>query len=177
MLKSLSAKIVLAAAVFLMIVGVSYAGTNLDKEIALARSAAPAAISANATIIIDGKMAVKGNNRWTCMLLHGAPMCNDETWSKAMGAVATKSDFQPARIGISYMLLGDPAGGGVSNSDPFHPDPQSADDYVETGPHLMIIVPKKLLQGVTDDPSGGGPYVMWGDTPYAHIMVPVTDSK
>ena len=50
MLKSLSAKIVLAAAVFLMILGVSYAGTNLDKEIALARSAAPAAISANATI-------------------------------------------------------------------------------------------------------------------------------
>jgi hypothetical protein len=44
---------------------------------------------------------------------------------------------------------------------------------VETPPHLMIIVPKELLEGMTDDPSSGGPFVMWGDTDYAHIMVPV----
>jgi hypothetical protein len=30
-----------------------------------------------------------------------------------------------------------------------------------------------MLEGIPTDPSGGGPYVMWGDTPYAHIMVPV----
>jgi hypothetical protein len=72
------------------------------------------------------------------------------------------------------MLQGD-RGSGVSNSDPYHPDPKNADDYVETGPHLMIIVPKEMLKGMTDDPSTGGPYVMWGDTPYAHIMVPVSD--
>ena len=29
------------------------------------------------------------------------------------------------------------------------------------------------LKGISDDPGTGGPYVMWGDTPYAHIMVPV----
>jgi hypothetical protein len=28
---------------------------------------------------------------------------------------------------------------------------------------------------MTDDFRSGGPYVMWGDTPYAHIMVPVAD--
>jgi hypothetical protein len=30
-----------------------------------------------------------------------------------------------------------------------------------------------LLKAMTSDPSSGEPYVMWGDTPYAHIMVPV----
>ena len=63
----------------------------------------------------------------------------------------------------------------MSNATPYHPDHKNAEDYTETGPHLMIIVPKELLQGITDDPSQGGPYVMWGDTPYAHIMVPVAD--
>jgi hypothetical protein len=71
------------------------------------------------------------------------------------------------------MLLGDPPGGGVSNSDPYHPNAKEADDYVETGPHLMLIVPKELLKGITSDPSTGGPYVMWGDTDYAHLMIPV----
>ena len=29
------------------------------------------------------------------------------------------------------------------------------------------------MEGITTDPSGGGPYVMWKDTDYAHIMIPV----
>ncbi len=39
----------------------------------------------------------------------------------------------------------------------------------------MNVVPKELLKGITDDPTPVGPYVMWGDTPYAHIMIPVAD--
>jgi hypothetical protein len=104
-----------------------------------------------------------------------APMCNDDVWMKLMTAVGNKTDFQTDRIGISYMMKGD-IGAGVSNSTPYHPDPKKADDYTETGPHLMIVVPKELLKGITDDPSTGGPYVMWKDTPYAHIMVPVTSA-
>ena len=102
-------------------------------------------------------------------------MCNDEVWANLMQAISAKADFTIEKIGISYMLQGDPPGGGVSNSDPYHPDPQNAPDYVETGPHLMIAVPKHMLEGITDDPGQGGPYVMWGDTPYAHIMIPVSD--
>jgi len=34
-------------------------------------------------------------------------------------------------------------------------------------------VPKHLLEGMTDDPADGVPWVMWGDTDYAHIMIPV----
>ena len=100
-------------------------------------------------------------------------MCNDAEWMEMMGAVATQSDYTADRIGISYMLQGEPMGSGVSNSTPYHHDHANAEDYVETGPHMMIIVPKEMLKGITNDPSGGGPYVMWGDTPYAHIMIPV----
>jgi len=155
------------------------AGEDLAERIALARSAAPAAISADATIIVDGKVVVEGSNGWTCMpdTMPGdrAAMCNDSTWMQLMNAVATKGDFSTDKIGISYMLQGEPSGAGVSNSTPYHPDPQSAEDYVETGPHLMIVVPQELLQGISSDPTTGGPYVMWGETPYAHIMIPITD--
>ena len=91
-----------------------------------------------------------------------------------MMAVGSKAEFKTDGVGISYMLQGD-IGAGVSNSTPYHPDPKSADDYTETGPHLMIIVPRELMEGITQDPKSGGPYVMWGDTPYAHIMVPLEE--
>jgi len=161
-----------------LLAGYCMADDNLDQRIAHARSAAPASISADATIVVDGKVAVEGSNGWTCMPDtmpgDGAAMCNDAIWMKMMGAMGSKKDFTAEGVGISYMLQGD-IGAGGSNSDPFHPDPESAADFVETGPHLMIVVPRELLKGTTDDPSSGGPYVMWGDTPYAHIMVPVAD--
>ena len=38
----------------------------------------------------------------------------------------------------------------------------------------MVIVPNNAgLEGITTDPGGDGPWVMWAGTPYAHIMVPV----
>jgi len=152
-----------------------------EAKIARAMSAAPASISAEATIMdSDGTVLREGNNGWTCMpdTMPGdnAPMCNDAVWMKMMMAVGNKSEFETDQIGISYMLQGD-VGAGVSNATPYHPDPKNAEDYTETGPHLMIIVPKSMLKGITDDPSSGGPYVMWGDTPYAHIMVPVTSGE
>ncbi|TPH15780.1 hypothetical protein EPA86_08795 [Litorilituus lipolyticus] len=148
-----------------------------DIKIQRAMAAAPAAISQNATIVdSDGSLLQKGTNGWTCMpdTMPGdkAPMCNDAVWMKMMKAVATKAEFTATGIGISYMLKGD-IGSGVSNSTPYHPDHKNAHDYTETGPHMMIIVPKSMLEGVSRDPKSGGPYVMWGDTPYAHIMVPV----
>ncbi len=85
---------------------------------------------------------------------------DDAVWGEMMAALGAKAPFSASNVGISYMLLGEPDGGGVSNSDPYHEDPQSADDYTETGPHLMIIVPKEALAGISDDPSSGGPYVM-----------------
>ncbi|MDX1461372.1 MAG: hypothetical protein R3348_09990 [Xanthomonadales bacterium] len=153
------------------------ADDSLDDRIAKARSAAPPSVSAYATIVVDGEVVVEGSNGWVCMpdLMpgDGAPVCLDEVWQEMVAAVGEKAPFEASRIGVSYMLPGDPEGSGVSNSDPYHPNPTEAEDYIETGPHLMIIVPKAVLEGVTDDPSSGGPYVMWKDTDYAHLMVPV----
>lgn len=168
-----------------LLLGLALSGSALGDAherdlIAQAMSAAPSAVSAEATIMDGGKVLREGSNGWVCMphTMPGdnAPMCNDAVWMKMMQAVGSQSDFQTDRIGISYMLQGD-YGAGVSNATPYHPDPKNAEDYTETGPHLMIVVPKELLKGITDDPSSGGPYVMWGDTPYAHIMIPVSDTE
>ncbi|HET6593590.1 MAG TPA: hypothetical protein VFG48_11785 [Xanthomonadales bacterium] len=161
--------------------GVATADNHAEDLIKQAMSAGPDSISAQATIMdSDGTILREGSNGWTClphtMPGDNAPMCNDALWMKMMQAVGSKGDFEADGIGISYMLHGD-YGAGVSNATPYHPDHKNADDYTETGPHLMIIVPKAMLEGITTDPSSGGPYVMWSDTPYAHIMIPVADGK
>lgn len=159
-----------------------FAAESEQAMIKQAESAAPADISSNAAIMgRDGKMLRKGSNGWTCMPNtmpnDNSPMCNDGVWMKMLQAVGNKADFSTDKVGFSYMLQGDSKGGGVSNSDPFHPNPKKASDYVEAGPHMMVILPdKSLLNSFTDDPSKGGPWVMWKDTPYAHLMVPV-DTK
>ena len=175
--KGIIAKTVLALAFLVAGIGTGIAGDDVDKLVAHARAAAPAAIGAGATVVINGEVVAEGSNGWTCMPEvisgGGAAVCVDAVWGEMLAAVGAKSPFTTSGVGISYMLLGEPPGGGVSNSDPFHEDPENADDYVETGPHLMVIVPKELLEGMTTDPSSGGPYVMWKDTDYAHIMIPV----
>ena len=174
-------KSVLILALVITAIGPAMAGSDKDKLIAQARAAAPVAVSADATIVINGEVAVEGSNGWTCMPDtmpgDGAAMCNDALWMEMMTAVSSQAPFKASGIGISYMLLGEPPGSGVSNSTPYHPDRLNAHDYVETGPHLMVIVPKEMLEGITTDPSGGGPYVMWKDTDYAHIMIPVENGQ
>lgn len=161
--------------------GTAIAGEDTDKLIAHARAAAPVAVGADATIVIDGEVVVEGSNGWTCMpdTMPGdrAAICVDALWGEMMAAVGAKEPFEATGLGISYMLLGEPPGSGVSNSTPYHEDPVHAHDYVETGPHLMLIVPKDMMEGITTDPSTGGPYVMWKDTDYAHIMIPVDNGQ
>ena len=151
-----------------------------EQKIAAATKAAPPQISSAATVVdADGTVLREGSNGWTCradtMPGDGAPICYDAQWAGMMEAMGGGQPFEPTGLGISYMLMGDSEGHGVSNSDPGHPDPHSAHDYVEEGPHLMLIVPHEMLAGLPDDPNAGGPYVMWKDTPYAHIMVPVAE--
>ena len=168
---------VLTLAVMTAGMGTVGAGDDVEKLIAHSRAAAPAVIGAGATVVINGEVVAEGNNGWTCMPEvfpgDGAAVCIDAVWGEMMAALGAKAPFSASGVGISYMLLGEPSGSGVSNSDPYHEDKVNAHDYTETGPHLMLIVPKELLKGMTDDPSTGGPYVMWKDTNYAHIMIPV----
>jgi hypothetical protein len=181
MSKSKISRSVLAAAMLLTAAGNLYAESDLERQVAHARAAAPAAIGAGATIVVNGEVVAEGSNGWTCMPDtmpgDGAAICVDALWGEMMAAVGAKTPFKATGLGISYMLLGEPPGSGVSNSTPYHEDPVHAHDYVETGPHLMVIVPKEMLEGITTDPSSGGPYVMWKDTDYAHIMIPVDNGQ
>jgi hypothetical protein len=144
-----------------------------------AESAAHSGLSAKATILdTDGNVLRQGNADWHCTpgvpVIPGDehPMCNDAVWSKLLQAAANGEPFETDRIGISYMMQGDAM---VSNSNPAATDPNNGDVWVKEGPHIMIVVPHELLKGVSEDPYNGGPYVMWKDTPYAHIMVPVAN--
>ncbi len=152
---------------------------SVEARIAAARSAAPASISADATVLdFDGTVLVEGTNGWVCSPGMNPddpyPMCNDTVWTELIGALMKQEDFSTDKVGFSYMLQGD---NNVSNSNPYATDPDNGDVWVQEGPHLMLIVPRDALKGLTDDPYSGGPYVMWKNTPYAHIMVPLADQR
>lgn len=148
------------------------------KQIKSAMSAAPNSISADATIM-DWEMNVlrAGTNEWTCLPdrpdTEGAdPWCITEPWMNFLHAYMNKTEPTYDEIGIAYMLVGDSP---VSNSDPYATEPTGPEDWVtDLGAHLMILVPdKSLLEGMPTDHRNGGPWVMWPETPYAHIMIPI----
>jgi len=145
-------------------------------KIARAMSAAPPEISRKAAIIdftADGtiKQLRAGTNGWVCMTeANGAPMCLDKEWQGWADALMAKQDPQIKTVGIAYMLKGDK---GASNTDPYAEKATPDNQWVVSGPHVMIITPDTaLLDSLPTDPNNGGPWVMWKGTKYAHIMVP-----
>lgn len=142
-----------------------------------ALSAAPPALAEGASVVDwSGNTLKEGQNGWTCMptpphLTGTAPMCLDAVWVEWAKAYGARADYAGGKFGLSYMLAGD---AGASNTDPFATEPTEDNQWVEEGPHLMILVADPAqLDGISTDPKNGGPYVMWKGTPYAHIMVPV----
>ncbi len=100
-----------------------------------------------------------------------SPMCLDSVWAKWAVAWASKKPFETDQVGLAYMLTGDD---GVSNVDPYAKSPTPDNEWVEEGPHLMLLVPNSaLVKSLPDDPDTGGPYVMWKGTEYEHVMIPV----
>ena len=146
-----------------------------------AMSAGPSSISADATIL-DWEMNVlrEGTNEWTCLPdrpdTEGTdPWCITESWKNFLHAYMTKTKPTYKEIGFAYMLSGDSP---VSNSDPYATEPTGPEDWVtDLGAHIMMVIPdKSLLEGMSTDHLNGGPWVMWPETPYAHIMIPI-DSR
>lgn len=148
-----------------------------DAIIASAESAGPASVTAGATIkAADGTVLREGSNGYTCYPQQDAmgPMCNEPAWDALIGALMNKQEYEAKVFSVSYMLAGEGTAAGVSNSDPYATDP-TADDWVKEGPHLMIILPDPaMLEGMSRDPNDPV-YVMWADTPYAHVMVKIED--
>ena len=139
--------------------------------------AAPAGVVQGATIVQmqkgGGMRTVQaGTNGFTCMLLDPkTPMCADKNamaWAQALMAHTTA----PGSVGFVYMLGGDD---GASNTNPYDTAQTATNHWVTTGPHVMIVGPAVTTMGypTTADPDPTKPFVMWANTPYAHLMIPV----
>lgn len=147
-----------------------------------AMAAAPESISGKAAIVqagADGSMKTlrEGSNGWTCMPDNPTtpgpdPMCMDANAGQwAMAWIGKKTP--PANtVGVMYMLAG---GTDASNTDPYAQGPTEGNNWIETGPHLMVVGSQDLLKGYPSGPKPDtkAPYVMWAGTPYAHLMIPV----
>ena len=159
------------------------AAANSSDPVASAESAAPAAIAHNASVAtVDAKGAMttvrKGTNGWTCVpdapdTPGPDPMCFDANAAKWAAAWIGHKPPPEGAVGVMYMLEG---GTDASNTDPYATKPTADNDWVKTGPHLMVVGSKEILAGAPSGakPDTSAPYVMWAGTPYAHLMVPVS---
>ena len=187
------------AAVFVLIVGVLvYANSRLmtaevraldeqagpvkppttdAEKIKSAMAAAPAAVAAGATILDFPSMKPlkKGTNGWTCVPDGPSPgvdpMCVDQNGMEWMHALMTKQSPPKGKLGFGYMLVG---GSDASNTDPFATQPAPGAKWVDTGPHVMILNIGDAFAGYpTTATNTKVPYIMFPNTPYAHLMLPV----
>jgi hypothetical protein len=158
------------------------AGMSDDEIIRSAMSAAPPAIAKDAAIIsieADGKVRTvrSGKNNFTCMPDNPAtpgpdPMCGDQNAMEWATAWITHQEPPQNKVGFMYMLSG---GTDASNTDPYAQKPDAANNWIETGPHVMVVGAKNMMAGYprSPKPDTSQPYVMWPDTPYEHLMIPV----
>jgi hypothetical protein len=142
-----------------------------------AMSAAPASISKEATIVAmsddmkSTRTLRKGTNGYSCMPAPD-PMCADQNAMAWFDAYMNKKDPPKDKIGFVYMLAGDH---GASNTDPYAQKETPANNWIKTGPHVMIVGAKGMMAGYPNeakaDPTKA--YVMWPGTAYEHLMLPV----
>ena len=152
-----------------------------EGKIASAVSAAPAEISSQAAVMemdASGNMVElrPGTNGWMCTpdgsVSPGVdPMCADRGAQQWLTAYFGKTTPNATGMGIAYMLAG---GSDASNTDPYAERPAPGEEWVASGPHVMVMpASASHLDAYPTDPKSGGPFVMWKGTPYAHLMVPV----
>ena len=153
--------------------------------IKMAKRAAPSSISENATFMdFDGMLIAKGTSDWVCMTgstpQRIAPMCLDEEWRKwnARFMAGEKNDIENQKFGQAYMLMGDvPVDNDVPTSvgmDDHMKSPKTG-NFHDSGPHLMLLLPRGVLKQITSNPYAGGSYVMFPNTEWEHLMIPITN--
>jgi hypothetical protein len=147
-----------------------------------AMAAAPEAVAKAATIVAieaDGKMRTlrQGSNGFTCLPDNPSspgpdPMCGDANAMAWAQAWIGKKEPPAGKVGFMYMLA---MGVDASNTDPYAQGPAPGNNWIETGPHVMIVGAKGMMEGYPRSalPDTKAPYVMWADTLYEHLMIPV----
>jgi hypothetical protein len=172
-------RLVIVALVVTLLAGFSspvLSAESKSAKIARALSAGPASIQAGATVIdigANGKATVlrNGTNGFTCIAGHVGvvgddPMCADKesmTWAGDYGAHHPKPTN--GKPGIAYMLAG---ATDWSASDPW----ATKGTPIHEPPHWMIMWPyDPKLSGLSSKESSSGTWIMWANTPYAHLMI------
>jgi hypothetical protein len=156
-----------------------------DWSIENALSATVEAIAAEARVLAfaagpgsEVTVLREGESHWVCHpdtpnTPTNDPECSNPVarmWEDAFAVRVTPPNL--TSLGFSYMLQG---GSAASLEDPFATAPPPGQEWNTGGPHLMMYLPAKLLDlaKFSREPSTGGPWIMWGSTPYRHVMIPV----
>ena len=86
-------------------------------------------------------------------------MCADRNAMEWVEAWLNKKEPPKNKVGL-YMLAG---GTDASNTDPYAQKPEANNNWVETGPHVMIVGAKGLLDAYprNSKPDTSVAYVMW----------------
>jgi len=174
--------LVLTSAAALMLATTAAAADDDAALIKSAESAAPQALSSKAAVYAmndKGEMRTlrEGTNGWWCMPDSPAtpgpdPMCGDANAMDWAMAWIGKKDPPKDKVGFMYMLEG---GTDASNTDPYATAPAAGNNWVKTGPHVMVLNAMDKMAGYPTSPTPDvtQPYVMWAGTPYAHLMLPI----
>lgn len=154
-------------------------------RITSAMSAAPAAVSGNATILdfpaITGGQPVllrTGSNGWTCfpdnaMTPGNDPVCLDKQFQAWLDAYNNRRTPAVTGTGVAYMLQG---GSVASLSDPFSTAPITGQNWLTLPPHIKLVSPQlwdRTVYSAGTDAALAAPWIMFADTPYEHLIVPV----
>ena len=151
-------------------------------RIANAAAAGPVTIGRQATILAwpeepatEFTVLRPGSSRWFCIADDATvpgndAACGDEAWLRWYHAYLRNTAPPPVTaLGVGYMLTLDVF---ASNTDPFATDSTATNQWHKPAPHVMLLLPAPLLATFPTIPHDGAPYVMYPDTPYAHLMVP-----
>lgn len=167
--------------------GITLAATPRIDNAGLVRealSAAPPAIAADATVLgRDGKgdtiVLRQGRNGWTCLMTVTdpvrLPVCYDANGMAWRKAIIAGHAPDPDKPGLSYMLKG---GSAWSNTDPKADKlPPGMKTYIRIPPHVMILDARAAnasgLPSGQASPDTRKPFVMFGGTQYAILIIPV----
>jgi len=118
----------------------------------------------------------EGTGGWTCFANvpaspRKAPLCVDEQflgWVKALRAHAQTPAL--SEMAIAYALQGLHV---ASATDPLKANPDSGKPWVDIPPAVLIGMPNtQAFRGLPTAPRATQPWVLWGGTPWAVMVVP-----
>jgi hypothetical protein len=174
---------------FLSLAACAVCQSAKDSEISKALSAAPPSIAAQAAVITLKDQGRKeelraGSNGWTCLArdvnapndgIAHHPACFDKYGLEWIENYVAGREPNPDHVGYSYMLQG---GSSWSNTDPKATKlAPGQKDYIRISGHIMIlsarVADESGFPSGQTEPDTHKPFVMFGGTPFALLIIPV----